>query len=577
MTRIKTYLFTILLLLPIIGFNSNVFAQDTDTLKPGDVIIIKEFEPTITDAFKISDQPQAIETEPPPIPETPMLLLNKEIKVDFDIEPIKPATMKGEALDRLYRMYTKLGAGNYASSLAEIDYNSLRSKTSAYGLKYRHYASTGGVKDVAYSGFSNNAVNVYGKKIFYNKLLSGGLDFDHRMVHHYGFNPDTVVNSALADSLIRPQIRQRFIKYGGNVHFSSHYKDSTKINFESDAVFYQLYDRFGTSENNFLISGKAERFFDKEQAVLNASVDYNNFNTALVKFNNTIVRVSPNVNAFGEKFKVSLGLDLYANADSLTTYHIYPNVHVKYNVLKEYIVPYAGVKGGIERNNFNSLSYENPYIISNPLLKNTNRLYDVYGGIRGAFTNKISFNLAYSHSRLRDLPLFVNDMNAYVFNRFHIVYDTLSITNITGEFSYLAMPKLNVVFRGDYYRYSITNQYLPWHLPSYKFCLSGVYDLYDKIVLRADVIALSHLYAKSALATDGDLQGYENNGQTAVYAKRLPNIVDINLQAEYRYNKRVSAYVQMMNMASMNYQRWNNYPMQRFTILGGLTFNLLAE
>ena len=54
-------------------------------------------------------------------------------------------------------------------------------------------------------------------------------------------------------------------------------------------------------------------------------------------------------------------------------------------------------------------------------------------------------------------------------------------------------------------------------------------------------------------------------------AKSLGLIADINLGLEYRYNKRISAFIQMNNIASQRYNRWYNHPVQIFQFMGGIT------
>ncbi|MFT5780071.1 MAG: outer membrane receptor protein involved in Fe transport [Crocinitomicaceae bacterium] len=51
-------------------------------------------------------------------------------------------------------------------------------------------------------------------------------------------------------------------------------------------------------------------------------------------------------------------------------------------------------------------------------------------------------------------------------------------------------------------------------------------------------------------------------------------MADANFSVEYRYNKRISAFVQLNNIASQRYMRWNNAPVQSFQVLGGVTFRL---
>ena len=60
----------------------------------------------------------------------------------------------------------------------------------------------------------------------------------------------------------------------------------------------------------------------------------------------------------------------------------------------------------------------------------------------------------------------------------------------------------------------------------------------------------------------------QENGQ---YYKALGTIVDLNLGFEYRYNTRVSAFLQFNNLAAQRYNRWLSYPVQGFQVMGGIT------
>jgi outer membrane receptor protein involved in Fe transport len=55
------------------------------------------------------------------------------------------------------------------------------------------------------------------------------------------------------------------------------------------------------------------------------------------------------------------------------------------------------------------------------------------------------------------------------------------------------------------------------------------------------------------------------------YVKPLGFLADGNLGFEYRYNSRVSAFLQVNNVASQRYSRWLNYPVMPIQILGGIS------
>jgi outer membrane receptor protein involved in Fe transport len=47
----------------------------------------------------------------------------------------------------------------------------------------------------------------------------------------------------------------------------------------------------------------------------------------------------------------------------------------------------------------------------------------------------------------------------------------------------------------------------------------------------------------------------------------------MNISFEYRYTKKVSAFVQFNNLTGKKYQYWTNFPVQSINILGGVTFS----
>ena len=69
---------------------------------------------------------------------------------------------------------------------------------------------------------------------------------------------------------------------------------------------------------------------------------------------------------------------------------------------------------------------------------------------------------------------------------------------------------------------------------------------------------------------NGILNSDPSQSETELFDAGL--IADANLHLEYRYNRRVSAFIQFNNIANQKYQRWMNYPVYGFQVLGGVTF-----
>ena len=65
---------------------------------------------------------------------------------------------------------------------------------------------------------------------------------------------------------------------------------------------------------------------------------------------------------------------------------------------------------------------------------------------------------------------------------------------------------------------------------------------------------------------------YTTNRNPEIVAKKLYGFVDWNLGFEYRYTKILSAFLNFNNIEGERYFRWNNYPSQRFSFMGGITY-----
>jgi hypothetical protein len=57
------------------------------------------------------------------------------------------------------------------------------------------------------------------------------------------------------------------------------------------------------------------------------------------------------------------------------------------------------------------------------------------------------------------------------------------------------------------------------------------------------------------------------------YKVELDPFIDANIGVEYRYTKRLSAFVRLNNFLAARYAKWNNYNLQRFNAMMGVTYS----
>lgn len=513
------------------------------------------YKPTVADANKINSEPVVTDSTKK-IPVKSYIINSKKINPTTVIEPVSAAEMEGEPLTKLYNALVKAGMGTYTTPYLEFWYNSLRSKEYAYGVRLKHISSAATLKNYGYAGMSDNQVSLYGKKFLKEHSLIGNFDFGRNGLHFYGYDANLI-------SLNKSETAQHFNYFGANAELLSHYNKAERFNHDIKFSYYNLSDRFKSSENNLKANGYVQTLFNKELIKVNALVDYYNFKSTDDTINNTIIALNPNFIAKGDKYHASLGVMATIDIDYATRFYFHPIVDASYNIFDNIIVPYAGVTGGVRKNSFKTITDENPFVASNIKLKNTVNKFEVFGGLKGTLSSTIAYNLHASYSALGNMLMYENDTTKPG-NRFITIYDDANVLNMRGEVIYQLREKLRIVLSGDYYNYKMKHELKAWYKPQVKFGFAANYNLSDKIVIKADLFYLDNQFAKTLEPAD--------DSTPKIAAKELKGVFDINLGAEYRYTKRLGFFVQANNIANARYLRYMNYPTQQLSIMGGASY-----
>jgi outer membrane receptor protein involved in Fe transport len=268
---------------------------------------------------------------------------------------------------------------------------------------------------------------------------------------------------------------------------------------------------------------------------------------------------------FNDKLKAEVGLTLSIDIHDKTKAYVFPQAEFKYSLFNDIFIPFAGIRGGLKQNSYRSLSTENQFVLVNIPLANESTPFDIYGGFKGTITKKLSFNLNASFAKVMNKAFFVTDTLYSVGNKFGVVYDTMNLTKVEGSLAYQLNEKIKIDAIARYFSYETKNQAFAWNLPIFQFVLRGSYNLFDKFLVNLD--ANLEGGRKALVYGPGENIFIENNQ----YYQNLGFIADVNLGLEYRYNKRISAFLQVNNLASQRYYRWYNYPVQPIQVMGGIT------
>lgn len=478
--------------------------------------------------------------------------------LDFDLPDlsvrIRPLRMKNEVNKKLYGNYLKAGFGNYSTSYVEAYVNNKRSKTHSYGAHFNFLNSGKGPVDDKNSGSGMLDLDLFGKIFSPKATISGNTGIRRRNMRFYGY-PENATDINLDN------IKQHF----NDVYVSASIENTNKskaFQYFTGATFDYLSDNYEASESELQLDFKSSyKLGEVSRVNLVSDLDIITQKDDLISAKaRNIFRVSPTFTFDYKGFLLDAGFNAVFENDTLSDsdeLHFYPLVRASYTLDNSFNV-HAGIRGDIIKNSLRELTNENPFLLANTPAYNQNKTFEIYGGIKGKLSSKMSFGAGVSAANIKNMYFFVN--NAVDQSRFNAVYDTdnTGIFNVFGEFSYNNDDKLRLALRGDVYTYTVSTVVEAWHKPNFRLNFLSTYKLYDKFLFGADLIAI------------GGMQALDTSSGDAV---NLKSAIDLNLNTEYLISEQISAFVRFNNIFSQEYELLLNYPSRKLQFMIGATYN----
>lgn len=556
--------------LPLIAFGQD--AAVSDSLKEAEVgsqeyVIVKDYKPVLSESYKISDSPEGDTATITVVPQT-YSFESKRATTMYETGAIKAIKIKDEPLQKLYRSYLKAAGGNYSKYLGEFYIGSLRSKTGALGFNLKHLSGSPSPKVFGNAGYSTNAAKFDGKYFLSHATLDGDLNYRRDVVHYYGYKKDGTVRD-------KNQVKQVFSDLGANFSIASTYLDSSHLNYNAAIRYSDLTDKFSVHESELSIAGGvgkkmketfagmdvAMEFFKKDKASFESD-------TAENGASRNILRFRPYVAFDREKISFKAGISVESMQDLEASFHVFPRLDLKVPVADGVLHVFANVGGQVEKNNYHTITAENPFITPAARPVNTIRKFDIRGGVTGNFSRSLSFTGFISFAQFSDLQLFKND-SARIGN-FDVMYvgtksKPVDRFNLHAELNYRSGKRITASLLIDQFNYRENLGVVDhiWYRPNTVITLKTDYNLQDKIVLNVALFGVGQRYAMVEENTAGN---------TVQRSEKLKPYLDANLGVEYRYSKILSAFVTVNNLGFAKYQQWYGNPMERLNAMGGVTY-----
>lgn len=522
----------------------------TDSTTPKVVMVTSTFKPSLRNAAKINF------TAATPVLDSSKISLTYNIpsqNLFFSYHPvvIKPLELW---IDTAFHWdndkYFKVGWGNFSTPYLETALAFGDGKKSIINLRGNYTSSKG---NIPFQEFTKMGVEGLG-------IFNSG---NHEIISKLYFNNSTQYRYPASSTFLnisKEQMQQQFNLVGFELGLQNEMPTEYGITYHPQIKINSFFDGRSSSELNFILKAPIKKIISKIVALdLKLSTNVTVLHTsAISSINNNLIYINPSVQFNTPNFKLNAGIQPSWNNK---IFSMLPNVTIEAKIKNENFILIAGWIGYFNKNNYQSLATTNPYIQQPSLLLNT-KINEQYAGFKGSAGKHVTYNAQLSFLKINNQPLFVNDsaiITATNSQTFIVLYEPqLQALRLHGEIGYTVQEKLTFSSAINYTQY--TNQQLynkPWGVLPLDVSGSIRYKIIKGLQLKSDIFFW-------------DGTQYRNQ---SLQSQKLAAAIDFNAGAEFSILSQLNFWIQFNNLLNNKYQRWNQYEVLGFNVLGGVVYS----
>ena len=480
----------------------------------------------------------------------------------------KPATKEWNVpkLD-LYPGWVRVGYGNFLSPLIEGRYLSTQSADLQYATKFHHQSFGKGPVSWMEEESRESHTELAGDVSYFldESEFYSSIEVKRDAYTFYGRDLGFVIPPNW--DFASPYLAQNKQLHGD---FKLGIRDLDKvgrIGYAGEVILAGFKDSYAVREQELGFVGEGEFRPSKE---ITATLGLSYFTTATedlrYDLNRNYFSLRPEGQyTFGD-FQFSAGVILVSENDSIVErkpgIRLFPVLKTTYQV-SENLQVNAAISGDVQRNTYRSFVQENPFLGPSDQLLNTVTKLSFAAGVEGIVSDKLVYRAGLDLRRQSNLHFFVNSYADTA--RFELVYDqeaTVFQFNSNVELSLTEKYTLTTQF--DFFHYSLSNQQVAWHRPTWILQLNNRYSPFKKLNLQANIQVMGGLQARGF--------GVIQTKPVRAEAVKLPALVDFQLKIDYAVNPRLSIFAEGNNLLNRSNTRWLNYPVRGIQGVGGLSF-----
>lgn len=526
----------------------NVLAQEPG--KKQTINITSSFKPELKEAAKINFDAA------PPVPDSTKPRFTYNIPVTSLSRVYQPLSINPLALniDSTKKWssanFVKLGYGNYQTPFAQAGLTFTNGTNSTLNILGHFISSKGSAID--YQTYGDAGASAYGSVTTAGKQeLYGKLSFDHDLYYLYGYDHNLYNYS-------KNDLRQRYLSFDANVGFRNTEPTEFGLKYGPEVKFNFFNDNHNAKEFTAIANVPLEKSIgDAFNVKLGVNADYTQLSrSGLSAINNTIVTIPLALQFKNEMVNIHGGaIPSWDNNE----FKLLPDLMADFKLGGDGVIVQLGWLMRYDKGTYKRFSSINPYISQPNDLFNT-RVNETYGGLKGTFLEHFFYNVKVGLVQFYNMPLFVNDTTFFSDGKnFSILKEEkLNAFQMHGEAGVVQAEDFSLTAKFDWLLFNKQKSYAePW----------GIIPRELTMALRWRI--LKDLWFKSDLFFFEGAKYRESTGNT----DRATSPVDLNAGLEFRLTKRFNLWVQANNVFNNKYQRWNQYQVYGFNILGGVVFN----
>lgn len=555
----------------------NIWSQKPkDTLKMETIEVVKPYQPTISDSFKISEQPQnstdVVEKEP-----INYQINSVPVASTFTPDKGKAKSVTSPVKERIFENYVEFGFGNYTSPLLNSFIKAYPSRDLEVGVSLHHHSSKGGINKVDLkNAYSDSNLRGFIKKEDNVKSLKVGVDLVHGMYNYYGLSEENNYSETFLET-IDPKHNFFGMALTGDINiFESFFKGG-------NVLLSTFQDNFNSLEQRVLIKPEIELPISSELIkvvfeldYLGGSFDKQYFGENGLKYKYLDLGIEPNFEIKRDDLSINLGFKgIYANEleNSESEFKFYPNVDVSYQLLPEIVTIFASATGGLLHNTYQNRVEENPFLAPNFYSIPTDEKYKISAGLKGKIASNMGYLFSGAYSNQENTPLYMLNQNLsdgtievkpyQLGNSFQVVYDNAKIISLDGELTFDFSKEFTFGGNINMSFYNFENVEENWNLPSLKTNIYADYH-HDKWKGVARLLMMSERKDKEipySISTTPEFNVVSNG-----------TYLDLNAELYYSFTNQLSVFAKTHNILTANYKRYYNYPVQGLQILAGINY-----